>query len=129
VLEGISGTANVPGISLLINYRPLMEKTEDKRRLYGDLFTELNRRILSLGFFGEEGFTETTWPDPMPKDALAEAQTAVAKQAAGVSKDTTLEELGYDPEDERQGRDLDAEEAGAALLDANALVATGGEPE
>ena len=126
-LGEIEGSANVPGISLIISYRPLMEKTEDKRRLYGDLLSELNRRILSLGTFGEEGFVEPTWQDPVPRDALAEAQTALAKQQAGVSKATTLEELGYDPDEEKDARADDTAEAADALLQTQSAVGVGTE--
>lgn len=126
-LGAIDGSAATPGISLLIAYRPLMEKTEDKRRTYGDLFSELNRRILSLGRFGEEGDVENVWQNPIPKDDLAEAQTAVAKQAAGVSKDTTIKEMGYDPDDERDARQADAAEAADAMLATQGAVAAGTE--
>lgn len=42
----------------------------------------------------------------------------VAKQSLGVSESTLMSELGYDPEAEREKRQLNAQDAGAALLGA-----------
>jgi hypothetical protein len=124
-LGNVDALGPTPGVTLQIMYRPLLALTEDKRRLYGDGLIELNRRIASLGGLGEEVFTTIPWPDPLPKDDLTEAQTATAKQAAGVSKDTTLSELGYDPDDERDKRKIDAEEAGLAMMAAAGTNAEG----
>jgi hypothetical protein len=111
----------VSGVALEIVYRPIVEKTNDKRRLYGEMLSTLNGRLLELGGFGaaEEMEVETIWPDILPKDALSEAQVAVAKQGAGVSKATTLAEMGYDPDQEAEDR----EEEGSSEADAlrNAL--------
>jgi len=37
------------GVALRILYQPLLEKTESKRRTYGELLVEVNRRLLELG--------------------------------------------------------------------------------
>lgn len=108
----------VAGVALQIVYRPLMEKTEDKRGTYGDGLKELNRRILDLLGHANR-MTTLTWPDPMPKDLLAEAQTMQTEQAAGVSKRTSLEARGFDPDAEQQNREDEgtaAEEAAATAL-------------
>jgi hypothetical protein len=118
-LGQMKGVTPPSGVAMQILYRPLMDKTQDKRRLYGDMVIELNRRLLSIGGFGEEGFTEIVWPDPMPEDEEGKARTAGLKQDAGVSRATTLEEMGYDSEEEEavaeEEKSKDAERAAATF--------------
>lgn len=90
------------GVALNILYQPLLEKTETKRRTYGDLLIELNRRLLALGGFGEDNHTVLHWPELLPRDPLQERQAALLDQQLGVSTDTILQRLGFDPELERQ---------------------------
>ncbi len=44
------------------------------------------------------------WADPESRNDKEEAETALIKQSLGVSQDTLLTELGYDPEEEREKR-------------------------
>lgn len=120
------GVGPVPGVTLRILYGPLLTMTEDKRRLYGQMLEEACRRILVIGGFGDRD-VDLIWPDPLPKDLLSEAQAALALQQAGVSKKTTLTELGYNAEDEATERQADADEAAANLMNAQAAVAPGTE--
>jgi hypothetical protein len=106
------------GVALNILYQPLIEKTQAKRRTYGDLLVELNRRLLALGGFGEENVCEVHWPDLLPGDPKAAAETALLQQQLGVSRDTLLERLGFDPDLEREKRDAGATEMGNQLLTA-----------
>lgn len=113
-LEGIGALS---GLALQILYQPLMEKTEVKRRTYGGLLVELNRRLLEMGGFGPDNRTVLHWPEMLPTDAMAERQTALLDEQLGVSRDTLLQQLGYDPELERQKRRSQEAEAGVRLLD------------
>ncbi len=106
------------GVALNILYQPLLEKTETKRRTYGDLLVELNRRLLALGGFGEDNFTVLHWPELLPGDPKAEAETALLQQQLGVSQDTLIERLGFDPELERQKRQAGDQQLGERLLTA-----------
>lgn len=106
------------GVALSILYQPLLEKTENKRRTYGALIEEVNRRLLALGGFGEEHHTTLRWPELLPGDPKAEAEVALLHQQIGVSQDTILQELGYNAEMERQKRELDGEQLGEQLLTA-----------
>ena len=99
------------GVALQILYQPLLEKTETKRRTYGDMLTELNRRLLALAGFGEDNETTIHWPELLPRDPLQERQAALLDQQLGVSTDTILQRLGYDPDLERTKRQLAAEDA------------------
>ena len=96
------------GVALQILYQPLIEKTETKRRTYGELLVELNRRLLALGGFGEDHHTVVHWPELIPSDPLQEAQAAVLYQQLGVSDDTLLQRLGFDPDLGRQKREVRA---------------------
>lgn len=106
------------GVALNILYQPLLEKTETKRRTYGDMLVELNRRLLALGGFGEENRTVIHWPELLPGDPRAEAETSVLLQQLGVSQDTLLQRLGFDPDLERQKREAGSAELGEQLLTA-----------
>jgi hypothetical protein len=104
------------GVALAILYQPLLEKTETKRRTYGRMLAELNRRLLAIGGFGDQNETTIHWPDLLPADPLAARQAALIDQQLGVSTDTLLQKLGYDPDLERAKRDVTAADAGEALL-------------
>lgn len=106
------------GVALNILYQPLLEKTEMKRRTYGDMLIELNRRLLALGGFGENNYTVIHWPELLPLDMRAEAETALLLQQIGVSQDTLLQRMGYDPDLERQKREATSEELGERILTA-----------
>jgi hypothetical protein len=93
------------GVALRILFQDLIEKTETKQLLYGDLFVECNRRLMEIGKQGAEQKVSIQWPDALPKDRKAEAETAVVLNTAGVSKETTVTELGYDAQQEKKKRD------------------------
>ncbi len=114
----IEHVGQLSGVALQILYRPLVEKTETKRRLYGDLLIELNRRLLALGGFGDGMVTELHWPELVPSDIQGAAQTAVIWQQVGVSQDTILQRLGFDPDLERQKREVSSAQFGEQLLTA-----------
>lgn len=106
----LDNIGQLSGLALQILYGPIVRKTETKRRLYGAMVAEVSRRLLDLGGFGppEAHKVELRWPSILPTDEEAEARAALARQDAGVSINTTLGELGYDPEVEEERR---AEEA------------------
>lgn len=58
------------------------------------------------------------WPELLPGDPRAEAETALLHQQLGVSQDTLLQRLGYDPDVERQKREVGSQQLGEQLLTA-----------
>lgn len=114
----LDSTGQLSGVALQILYQPLLEKTETKRRTYGGLLVELNRRLLALAGYGEEHRTVIHWPELLPTDPAAEAQTALVHEQLGVSKDTILSQLGYDADMERKKREADQATLGEQLLTA-----------
>jgi len=107
---------NLSGVALEILYQSLLEKTNTKRLLYGDMLVELNRRLLAIGGFGEDNHTAIHWPEMLPSDPMQERQSALIDQQLGVSTDTILQRLGYDPDLERQKREVASSELGDQLL-------------
>ena len=105
------------GVALEILYQPLLEKTLAKRLTYGDMLVELNRRLLAIGGFGDENYTELRWQDLLPKDKVAETNAALVLKQLGVSGDTLIQEFGYDPDLEREKRAKESD-LGQALLQA-----------
>lgn len=106
------------GVALQILYQPLLEKTETKRRTYGDMLVELNRRLLEMGGYGADNITVIHWPELLPSDSYQEAQTMLVHQNLGVSNDTILARLGYDPDLEKQKKEASSAELGEKLLTA-----------
>lgn len=115
-LDKTGGTLS--GRALAILYGPLVELTDDKRLTYGELILDLGERLLKLGGFDLEGLElELIWPEVVPQDAKEEAEILTAEVALGVSTDTALRKLGYDPDVEARLKAADSAALGSALLD------------
>lgn len=112
----LENIGSLSGVALQILYQPLIEKTEAKRRTYGDLLVELNRRLLALGGFGEDNYTVIHWPELIPGDPESEAKTLLMWNQLGVSQDTILQRLGLDPDLERQKREGTSAALGDQML-------------
>src|SRR6185312_2656359 len=98
---------NLSGIALALLFQPLIEKTELKRRLYGQLVRRASAYCLVLmGLVTDWRSVEVdlAWPNLLPNDDLAMAQTAVAKQGLGFSQRTLIKDLGGDPDEEAENR-------------------------
>lgn len=121
----LDNAGELSGIALQLLYGPLVRKTGLKRRSYGGMVDRLNRLLLILAGM-EERATVIPWPAVVPVDDLAAAETASAKQRAGVSKATTVAELGYDPDEEAAARAGEAESALEAQMRAFDRGAGGG---
>ena len=102
------------GFALKILYHDLIDKTETKRRLYGDMLVELNRRILELLNQGGDNKVTIHWPQPLPESAKERAETAKLELDMGiVSRETVATAAGYDwkVEQERRAAEGAAERA------------------
>jgi len=106
------------GFALSILYGDLLEKTESKRRTYGDLLIELNRRILALSGMGDDNYTKIHWQSPLPNDDTAAKERDSFELDYGlVSKETvrTRRQLDNEAEIER----IDAEKQAMDVADGN----------
>ncbi len=91
------------GVALQMLFAPLVEKTTLKRRLYGKLVRSLCEHILEMCNKEWVGLkVHINWPNLLPSDDLAAAQTAQVWQAIGVSPDTLMDQGGFNAEAERQ---------------------------
>jgi len=93
----------ISGVALQLLFQPLLEKTTQKRRLYGRLIREISKAALVCeGLIPLEQYEdypiELHWQDLLPIDDLQAAQTGVLLLQLGVSQSTVLQRLGYDPE-------------------------------
>jgi len=113
----VESVGQLSGIALEILYQPLLEKTEAKRVTYGEMIVELNRRLLVLGGYGDQLYTQLHWQQLLPKDVQVQANAALSLKQLGVSGDTLIQEFGYDPDVEREKRAKESE-LGSALLEA-----------
>lgn len=114
-LDTIAGT--ISGVALEILYQPLLERVEDKRETYGEMLLELNRRLLIMGGLAPAA-GQMIWPDVIPRDQMAARQAALIDLQLGVSQDTLMQQLGYEPDNERAKQQVDAVDAAERLLTA-----------
>jgi hypothetical protein len=100
----LDSAGNLSSLALRILYAPLLQKTESKRRTYGQAIEQIFMRALALRGY-EDVIVELVWPDILPSDPEAMRRTAILDSQLGVSRHTILEGLGYDPEVEDEYRD------------------------
>ena len=102
------------GVALKVLYQPLIEKTDSKRTLYGEMLQELCSHLLELG--GYPGCSVTvTWPEMLPVDPLQELQTLLLMDQLGiVSKQTMAARIHLDWETEKEHIEEEAKEDAAA---------------
>lgn len=109
-VDKLGNVGNLSGRALRIMYEPLIEKTETKHETYGEFLEEAVFRVATVSGVESPDDAQIVWPDPLPTDEMEERQVALADQQLGVSNETLLERLGYDPatEIERQGAEAEA---------------------
>jgi len=105
----------VAGIALKTMCMALLKKIDKKHNLYGKLIIDTSKAILQLKGFAPEIDITLHWQDPLPANILENLQAAILKEQVGYSKDTTLRELGADPEHEAELKSQEAEAAMTAF--------------
>ena len=114
----LDNIGQLSGIALAILYQPLLDRTEQKRLTYGALIVELFRRLLEMAGYGNDNLVTLTWLKLLPENKAEQLQAALLAKELGVSVDTLLRELDYDPDAEREKRQNDGEQLGEQLLTA-----------
>ena len=88
---------------LRVLFADALERTATKRNTYGGLIVRINRLLCLLAGKGDNVTTTLSWDDPLPTNAVEQAQEVTQKQATGLVSDETLTgELGYDYQAEQQ---------------------------
>lgn len=98
----LDSAGQLSSLALRILYAPLLQKTESKRRTYGQAIEEMFRRSLCIMGYEDESLVELLWADILPSDPEMMRRTALIDMQLGVSQATLLEGLGYDPETEAE---------------------------
>ena len=114
------------GVALGILWGPLVRKTEAKRLTYGPNVEDAIAEYLVLTGHAADVAqveVETTWPEIVPSDPVAERQAALMDEQLGASRRTILAMLGYDPDVEAEQK---AEEDAAAVALAQQRFDAGG---
>ncbi|HET9109931.1 MAG TPA: phage portal protein [Ktedonobacterales bacterium] len=104
------------GVALELLFQPLIEKTQLKQRLYGQLIRKASAYALTLlGLIDAPRDVEIDihWPDLLPNDDLALGQLLVQLQQVGFSQHTLIRRADGDPDEEAAWK---AEEAQAQTL-------------
>jgi hypothetical protein len=123
----VDNIGQLSGLALQILYGPLVAMIQTKREFWEPMLQGLSRAMLVVGGEVAEDATldiEIKWPSILPANRKEEAETATALNDAGVSQDTTLKEMGYDPEQEKAKKaqeGADAASMAAKLFDRGGL--------
>jgi hypothetical protein len=120
---------DVSGVALQLMFQPLIEKTEMKRRLYGELIEETCQRILVLAGFSGDVEIVIHWPKLLPTDENAVLQSALLKDQLGISKKTLINELGYNAEMEMEQNQEEAQASLSMMTQGRDLPPYGGFPQ
>lgn len=100
------------GFALRVLLGDTLEKNSLKQRTYGDLLTEINRRVLEIHGAGAENFTTIHWPDPLPDDEQAMMTGDKFELDYNlVSKETVRNRRGLNDKDEKERIAAEKEEA------------------
>lgn len=96
---------NISGVALQLLFQPLISKVTQMQRLYGKMIREITKAALVMaGLVPMENYEdceiELKWQSLLPADDTAAAQTAMLYKQLGISDDTILSMLGFDPDDE-----------------------------
>lgn len=110
----VESTGQLSGVALRILYGPLIELTEKKQLRFGRMIKECAQALLVIG--NVAGAVALHWTDPLPGDEKAKVEVAEGKKRIGFSEDTLIRELGGNPEQEREKRQLDAQDTASTLL-------------
>lgn len=108
-VDKLGNVGNLSGRALRIMYEPLIEKTETKHETYGEFLEDAVERVARVTGIEDPEDPQIVWPDPLPTDEMEERQVAIADQTLGVSNETLLERLGYDPATEMERQAAEAE--------------------
>lgn len=100
---------DLSGTAMQIAYRPLTNMIDQKRLTYGEMLTELNKRLLEMGGHAVTDDISIQWPEILPVNTLEERQVALIDEQLGASTDTLLWKLGYDAEQEREKKQEEQE--------------------
>ena len=117
----MENVGQLSGVALQILYGPLVAQTEQKQLTYGPMLEEMSRRVLALLDVSVND-VKIKFQNTEPVDRKEELEAATLAQALGASKETTLEEVGYDAEKELA---LSQDENAASLAAAQQSLARG----
>jgi hypothetical protein len=123
---------NLSGVALQLLFQPLIEKTNQKRPLYGEMLEQVCSAVLVIAGFAaavEAIPVSTNWPQVLPQDPIAEWQVAPIKMQSGVSRTTLLEEGGYDPDEEAILREQEAKEDANLMKETSAIAGSGSDDD
>lgn len=115
---------DISGTALELMFMPVLKRTDTKRCTYGKMIIDVTKALLVLNHMSPDIDITLQWQSPLPNNALQQVQAAVLKEQAGVSKRTTLEELGYNYDDEEA---RNKEEAQSQMMDVQPMMAQPGQ--
>lgn len=106
-LGNLASVGALSGVALKIVYQPILDKTEVKQSLYGEMLEAINAALLVMGGYRDnidEVEVRNVWPELLPVDEMIERQMLQIDKEFGVSLTTILGKLGYDYATEQEKR-------------------------
>ena len=103
---------NLSGVALERMLGTVIKKAEKRRILIKQTVEDLNKKIIKLmGINDKNVETELVFPDMIKIDTNERLDEAIKKQTLGISRETILDELGYDfkEEEEKRAKELENE--------------------
>lgn len=112
----LENVGSLSGVALRILYQPLIDLTNAKQATYGDMLADACKRLLRVGGFDRDYRIEIHWPEILPSDIGTQIEQSIMLNNLGVSKDTLLTRLGFDPDIEKGKREQEVDNIGQGLL-------------
>jgi hypothetical protein len=87
-LGNLESVGAVSGVALELLFQPLLDKTDTKRLMYGEMLETLCARLLVMNNMRQsedDVDVKTTWPQVLPKDGTAERANALSDLQLGVA--------------------------------------------
>ena len=112
----IENLGTLSGRAIQMLYGPLIDQTKKKRITYGRFVTEIIVALLTItGKVIKARDVSLHWGSMLPADEKEAAETAVLKRQVGFSDDTLVQELGGDPDKEREKKATQTDTLGETL--------------
>lgn len=107
---------NTSGIALERMLGAVVKQAEVRRSYIKEAYKEVNTAILTLLGLNTEVETDVIFPEMVKVDMTDRLDEALKKQTLGISRETILDELGYDFEEEEGKRQTELENDPTSIL-------------
>ena len=109
----LGDVGKLSALAMKILYAPQERRVYLKRLNFEALITNTIKRLRVITGQSEAISISYHWPNVTPANQVEDVEVAVKKNMLGISMDTLIAELGYNPAEEAAKRELESQSAGA----------------